>query len=71
MSRVHTNKFHRNDKRIQEINELRLASGLSPLKQQNKTCTLCTKEFVTYDNTDRRCSRCRHRLKEKSQRYDV
>jgi len=68
---MHTSKFHKNDRRIKEINELRIASGLSPLIETKKTCGACKKEFLTFVVNERRCSRCKHLLKEKSKRYNV
>lgn len=71
MSRAHTLKFHRDDKRIKEINEFRIASGLLPLKELKRLCAACNKDFSTYALSEKRCSRCRFALKAKGQRYNV
>ncbi len=50
--------------KIKEINEARIHAGLPPLKQKNRTCIKCEKEFISYSLAERVCPYCHHLKKE-------
>lgn len=50
----------------EEINRLRLASGMSEIREISRSCLKCDKPFLSVGNSNRMCENCRKLVQNKS-----